>query len=283
MRTKIAPISVVIPARNAERFIEEAIRSVHTQTLRVSEIIVVADDCSDRTKEIASDLRARVLEHDGHNISAGLNLGIKASRQPWIAFLDADDWWHQKKIELQWNAIETFPRAAIVSCDFFTMYPHVPATVSPRRKRERWKGVENAICEKDVYHAERVDGGFLTRFFLATPTVVLRRDVFPRVGLFDEELLYGQTLECFARVLGHYPLAFVQQPLSYHRVHEHNHTNNLNGYWTAYVSIVNKMLRNPDLYAKGASRAHRDYLKANFLQAERLMAQRNQNSAPVQR
>src|SRR5437868_12717579 len=53
-----APISVVIPALNSETFIEDAIRSVQTQTLKVAEIVVIADDCSDRTAEIAVGLGA---------------------------------------------------------------------------------------------------------------------------------------------------------------------------------------------------------------------------------
>jgi glycosyltransferase involved in cell wall biosynthesis len=271
----MAPISVVIPAYNAESFIEEAIRSVQLQTLQVSEIIVIADDCSDRTREIALDLGARVLEHKRRNMSAGLNLGVSISKQPWIALLDADDYWDQNKIALQWKAIETFPEVAIVSCDLYTMYPHVTATTSQRRVRERWNDVENVLRNDDVCYAERVDGGFLVRFFLGTPTVILRRDVFSSVGLFDEDLLYGQTLEFFARVLARYPLAFVERPLVYQRVHDRNHTNNFPGCWTSYLSIVDRMLRNPELYATGAGEAHREFLKRNFLQAERLSARWN--------
>ena len=85
-----APVSVVIPAHNAENFLEEAIRSVHAQTLKPSEIIVIADDCTDRTPQIAAELGATVLEQRRRNMAAGLNLGVKASTQPWIALLDAD-------------------------------------------------------------------------------------------------------------------------------------------------------------------------------------------------
>jgi len=58
----VAPISVVIPAHNAGAFLEEAILSVSAQTLRSSEIIVIADACSDRTSEIAAALDSKVIE-----------------------------------------------------------------------------------------------------------------------------------------------------------------------------------------------------------------------------
>ena len=96
---KRAPISVVIPAYNAEKFIQQAIESVHAQTLAVTELIVVADDCSDETESIAEALGATVIKVRARNISAARNAGIGAATQKWIAFLDADDFWTADKIE----------------------------------------------------------------------------------------------------------------------------------------------------------------------------------------
>ena len=70
-----APISVVIPAHNAERFLAEALQSVQAQTIKPAEIIVVADACTDRTPQIATDFGAIVLEQNRRNMAAGLNLG----------------------------------------------------------------------------------------------------------------------------------------------------------------------------------------------------------------
>ncbi len=269
---KPAPISVVIPAFNAETFIEEAIRSAQNQTLPVSEIIVVADDCSDRTRAIASDLGARVFEHNRRNMSVGLNLGISQSTQPWIALLDADDYWHPDKIALQWEAIENFPAVGLISCDHYVIYPHVIASASQHELRERWQFVEDVVQNGDCYYIERADGAFMTRFFIDTPTAVLRREVFSTIGLFDESLSHFQTFEFFARVLARYPLAFIQQPLVYSRVHDRNHTRELRG-WPSHLAVVDRMLKHPEQYAAGAGRAHREYLKKNFAQAERFLAQ----------
>jgi len=112
-----APISVGIPAYNAEKYLEEAIGSVHAQTLPVTEIIVIADDCTDRTPQIAAQLGATVLEQKRRNMAAGLNLGVSKSAQPWIAFLDADDVWDKDEIASQWKVIDAFP-AAIVSWSY---------------------------------------------------------------------------------------------------------------------------------------------------------------------
>jgi len=114
-----APISVVIPAHNAERFIQEAIESVLAQTLPVAEVIVIADDCSDDTRAIARRLGATVFEGKHRNISAATNQGIRAAGQEWIALLDADDFWETRKIESQWKAVQAFPDAPIISCTLY--------------------------------------------------------------------------------------------------------------------------------------------------------------------
>lgn len=268
-----APISVVIPAHNAESFIEEAIRSVQAQTLPVAEIIVIADDCKDRTPQIAAELGAIVLEQKRRNMAAGLNVGIKASSQPWIALLDADDFWDKDKIALQWKAIETYPTAAMTSCDVLTLMDGKVTSRSKRHLRERWKDLKH-VTRDDCHYLERIGGDFLTRFFIATPTVVFRRDVFTSVGLFDEGLLFGQTLEFFARVLARYPLAFVERPLVYQRVHDRNHTRDFAGWWASYISIVDRMLKHRELYPQGAGEAYRERLKLHFHKTERSLVQR---------
>lgn len=111
----------------------------------------------------------------------------------------------------------------------------------------------------------------MTRFFIDTPTAILRREVFSTIGLFDESLSHFQTFEFFARVLARYPLAFIQQPLVYSRVHDQNHTRELRG-WTSHLTVVDRMLKHPEQYAAGAGQAHREYLKRNFGQAERFLA-----------
>jgi glycosyltransferase involved in cell wall biosynthesis len=268
----LAPISVVIPAYNAEDFLEEAIQSVRAQTLQPAEIIVIADDCTDRTPQIAADLGAIVLEQKRRNMAAGLNLGVNASSQPWIALLDADDIWHERKLALQWQAIQNWPAAALISCDRSTLVGKEVTPPSRRYMRERWMDLESLAVKDGCYYLEIVDGDFLPRAGIGTPTVMLRRDVFSTVGLFDESLLFGQTLEFFARVLARYPLAFVEQPLVYERRHERNHTNDIRAYWPVYVSIVDRMLKNPHLYPKGTGEAYREHLKQQFVHFERALA-----------
>jgi len=272
---KTAPLSVIIPAYNAEAFLAEAILSVQNQTLKVAETIVVADDCADRTPQIAAELGAIVLQQNRRNMAAGLNLGIKASSQRWIALLDADDIWSKEKVALQWRAIEEYPSAALVAADSFSLQYGTTTHLSAATARKRWENIKSTERPDGIYFVEKVPGKFLPRFDLLTSSALLRRDVFSQVGFFDETLIFGQTLELFARVLARYPLAFVEVPLVYHRLHDRNHTRNIEAYWPMYISIIDRMLRDPQLYPERAGEAYRDRLKQQqFHLFERALAQR---------
>lgn len=273
MTQKKAPISVIIPAHNEERFIAEAIRSVQKQSLPVSELVVIADTCEDRTTEIAAGLGAQVIEMRRRNMAAGLNRGIRATTQPWIAFLDADDFWHPKKIELQWKAIEKFPEAGLLACDCYTVVDGQPFD-SGQRRQERWTGLPHRISTRTCQYLSAVNGDFFTRFYLQTSRVIVRRDAISKAGLLDESFKFWQTVEFFSRVLRHHPLAFVERPLVYQRLHDANHTRDFEGYWKAYVMMIEQMLKKPNSYPPGAGKAYRECLKREFHNRERELATR---------
>jgi glycosyltransferase involved in cell wall biosynthesis len=266
-----APVSVVIPAHNAEEFLEDAIRSVQLQTVRPSEIIVVANGCTDRTAKISAQLGCIVLEHDLPNMAAALNIGVRASSNPWIALQDADDVWEDEKLFLQLKAIEECKKAPIIACDVSTLMDNKITTRSDGYLRDRWIDVDHVLVSPNLRFIRRVDGRFLTRFFITTSTVLVRRDLFSEVGFFDEELVFGQTLEFFARVMARWPLAFVEKPLTCHRVHKHNHTHNLAAYWPSYANLVERMLKYPERYPEGAGREQRAAFKRDFHQTERFL------------
>jgi glycosyltransferase involved in cell wall biosynthesis len=102
-----APVSVVIPAYNAERYIRDAITSIQAQTCRPSEIVVVDDGSSDRTASLASAFTGvRLFQKPNGGPGSARNLGLKHATQPLIAFLDADDIWSPRKIEWQIQSLQ---------------------------------------------------------------------------------------------------------------------------------------------------------------------------------
>lgn len=104
-------MSVVIPAYNASRTIEETLESVINQTHSNLEILVVDDGSTDGTMEIAKSFAARdpriqLIRQTNGGVAAARNAGIAASSGAFVAPLDADDLWHPAKIERQLRVFE---------------------------------------------------------------------------------------------------------------------------------------------------------------------------------
>lgn len=115
-------ISVVIPAYNAAAFIAESIGSACRQTHADLDIVVVDDGSADDTAQIvrtlaAGDRRIRLVEADHRGVSAARNRGIAEARSSLIATLDADDLWHPRKIERQYDLLlRSEPDVGVVYC-----------------------------------------------------------------------------------------------------------------------------------------------------------------------
>ena len=104
-------VSVIVPAHNAERWIEFTLKSAQEQTLNAIEIIVVDDGSTDRTaalveRQAAADSRIRLIRQANGGVGAARNAGILASQAAYLAPLDADDIWFPDKLELQLRAME---------------------------------------------------------------------------------------------------------------------------------------------------------------------------------
>ena len=99
-------VSVVIPAYNAELWIEETLKSVLNQTYRNLEIIVVDDGSSDATVDVVRamvevDARIALVSQENGVVGSARNHGIRLASGAYVAPLDADDLWHPDKIEKQ--------------------------------------------------------------------------------------------------------------------------------------------------------------------------------------
>ena len=103
-------VSVIIPAYNAEKFIQYTLESLLDQTYQNLEIIVVNDGSQDNTSKIVrsfsqKDSRIILLEQSNKGVAAARNLGIQQSKGEYIAPIDADDIWFTEKITKQINCL----------------------------------------------------------------------------------------------------------------------------------------------------------------------------------
>jgi glycosyltransferase involved in cell wall biosynthesis len=179
MTTALPFISVIMPAYNAERFLEEAVASVRRQDYRNLEVIVIDDGSTDRTGEIAKSLGSpvRYLLQAHRGPAVARNRGIREARGDVIAFLDADDLWPDGKLALQIARLRDAPDVDVIL------------------GRIQYRGIDGTEVPDIPF-----EGPDRTVTHVHLGSGVFRRSVFDRVGLFDESLSYSEDLDWSLRV-----------------------------------------------------------------------------------
>jgi glycosyltransferase involved in cell wall biosynthesis len=178
MRTAPSMISVVIPAYNAERYLAQALESVVRQTHTEIEIVVVDDGSTDRSADVARsypDSRVRVVEQPNGGPAAARNHGVRLARGELLAFLDADDLWEPRKLELQLEALQAHPAPAMAFGDL----------IQVRGPADPW-APELAPCG-DAMRAPSIG------------TLLIRVPDFRRVGFFETRWRVGEFIDWYAR------------------------------------------------------------------------------------
>lgn len=194
-------VSVVIAAYNAAPRIRATLESVLSQTSEPLEIIVVDDGSTDDTAIVAQSYGSIVkCILEPHRGRPDRDRGIREARGEFIAFVDADDTWHARKLELQLARIEETHRAWSI-CD------------------AGWTGANHQILDASVFMPVE-DGDILERLFLGNfivaSTPVVAKQVFNVAGYFDDSpgLLAGEDWDLWLRIAARYPVAGVQGKLA---------------------------------------------------------------------
>lgn len=204
--------SVVIPVWNRTEELERAINSVLGQTYDDWEVLVV-DDRSDNFAEIKAivdrfnNSKIRLLRLPEHiNAAAARNLGVKESTGDWIAFLDSDDYFERRKLEVVKAEIEKSK-----GCEKEIYYSKFTTnqTVFPKR----------GICpEESVSDYLFVHGGFI-----GTPGIVIKR-IDAINNLFNESCKKHQDYEFLLRLESSgFVLRYIEQPLWIRSFRESDH------------------------------------------------------------
>jgi glycosyltransferase involved in cell wall biosynthesis len=170
-------VSVVIPVRNNEHFLGAAIESVLDGDYDDHEVIVVDNDSTDGSAEVARRYPVRYVHQANRGQAGGRNRGIEMARGELIAFLDSDDEWTPDKLSRQVGHLDANPRL-----DF--LIAHMRAVLESGVPRPGW------MPPKWLTDGER---GALPG------TLVARRCAFDRAGLFDPAFEITSDTDWFVR------------------------------------------------------------------------------------
>ena len=195
--------TAIIPAYNAEGFIREAIDSILAQTRSAAEIIVVDDGSKDGTRAVVESYGDRVqfVQQANQGPSVARNRAAHMATSELIAFLDADDAWEPRKLELQMKAFADYPTAVLSYTSLLMMEPD----------GSQW-----------VQHAVATDG-LRDKLRLGNPSILPSCVMMPRQALLDSggfvtNLRGSEDWDMWLRLQNLGPFCAVNEPLTRYRV-----------------------------------------------------------------
>jgi len=209
-------ISVIMSSYNHEKYLAETIESVLCQSYRDFELIIV-DDCSrDGSQRIIvsyqeQDVRIRSIFHEKNKgISKTLNDGISIAKGDFIAFIDSDDIWVNKKLEKQLEILKR--ENAIVWSEGEVIDGHGQCTgkTFTQMHRASKKKKNGNIFEELLYDN-----------FIFGSSMIFKSEYLPETG-FDENLHYLNDYRFAVDLAKQHNYYFIEEPLAKYRVHGKN-------------------------------------------------------------
>jgi glycosyltransferase involved in cell wall biosynthesis len=202
-------VSILMPTFNRLQFLPPTIESVLSQSLTAWELII-ADDGSDTDTraylQSLTDPRIRVLwmAHSGKP-PVMLNAALRVARGEFVAFLDSDDVWLPRKLELQVASLRRQPERRW-GCTAFALIDAAgrPLAVA----RTGWPSVSGQVRDR-----------LFTDAVIAMPSVIATRSLLEQVGLFDEELTMNYDGDLWLRFAELSELDGIDEPLTLVRRH----------------------------------------------------------------
>ena len=209
-------IAAVMPVYNGRLWVEQALRSVLTQTVPADEIIVIDDGCTDDSIELVRALahdqpRIRIIAQPNAGQSAARNFAISLCTSEWIALIDQDDVWYPNHLEVLADTVKKHRglRLGWVYSDFDDI------------------DVDGRMVNRDFIGHTKVDNPkrdlmkVLAQGFIIQPSATLiRREAILEVGGFDERLSGYEDDDLFLRIFrADYDNTFISSPTSQWRIH----------------------------------------------------------------
>ena len=222
-------ISIIIPTFNRASLLPFAIKSALSQTFTDFELLILDDASTDNTYEVAesflTDPRVRLVKHPKNiGITENRNYGLSIANGKYIAMLDSDDvWLDSHKLERQLEILKSHPSIGIVGTYV---------------KKINGNGKEIGIIS---YHAadDSIRKNMMWRNQFTQSSVLIRKQVFDDVGLYDENIPIWEDYELWLRIGEKYQFRNIPEFLTGYREHEGNiskesESKSIKAYWMIY-------------------------------------------------
>lgn len=196
--SKKSLISVIIPTHNRANLLKKAIKSVLVQTFQNFEMIVADDSSTDDTKKVVKGFKDKRIKYFlkkrfPNTPAATRNDGIKKAKGKYIAFLDDDDEWLPKKLEIQLRYFKENPKVGLIHTKYY-----------------------------DVYNGKKIE-----KKDIGCSTVMIKKECIDKYGFFDEKLICAEDRDLWMRIMKKYEKIFINEVLVVHKIHKKQVSSNI--------------------------------------------------------
>jgi len=207
-------VTAAIVTHNRAQYLPRAIESVLDQTFGDLEVVVVDDGSTDETDQVVAPFldRIRYVRQENQGRAAARNRAVALAQGELIAFCDSDDCWFPDRIERQLEAFDRTPDAGMV-------HGQVEVIDRAGRTLPDQTAAHRALLAGAHRHGATY-AGYASNCRCFSSTILVRRDVFDTVGLYDPELMI-EDYDFYLRLVLDYPIEFLDgPPLARYRLHE---------------------------------------------------------------
>jgi glycosyltransferase involved in cell wall biosynthesis len=202
MKNEFPLISVIMIVKNGEAFLKEAIDSVLQQSYSPIEVLIIDGGSVDKTSEIVKSYpEVRYILQNDEGISSAYNQGILSAKGEFVSFNSSDDIWLPKKLEIQYG--------------FFLQNPELQFSITYVQFFA--DKAENLPAHFRVELLHKTVPGYIMESLLA------RKSIFEKTGLFNTEMPVAEDTEWYSKVIDmKIPYHIVKDVLVLKRIHQSN-------------------------------------------------------------
>ncbi|MFQ3189793.1 MAG: glycosyltransferase involved in cell wall biosynthesis [Paraglaciecola sp.] len=214
---KCPKVSVIIPMFNAQNFILETLKNLFLQTFNDFEVVIINDGSTDNSFSLVKqvdDPRIVLIEQKNSGVSVARNTAIMHARGEFVAFLDADDLWHTAKLDIQVKQLEHHPDIDFCYTD-----------------RDLFDDIEDlnlsVEVDSDSIEKQQLFPLLLKHNHIHCSSVMVRRTIFAKIGLFDVMLAASEDSDLWIRAAKSNTVLRIASVLSFYRRHDTNTINSI--------------------------------------------------------
>jgi len=247
--------SVIVPTYNRRDFLTNCIESVLNQSFKDFELIIVDDGSSDHTVTILPEYAGKALNYlfkRHRGVSNARNAGIRISRGKYIAFLDSDDKWDERKLEITHRYIKQFPDIYIFHTD--EIWYKKKKILKQKMKHKKPDGYVYSEC--------------LPLCCIGMSTSVVKSDLFNKTGYFDESLPACEDYDLWLRACVDHEVRLIPEALTIKDGGREDQLSNRPGLDKYRIYSLEKMLNSEQLNSSQRQDTYEELVKKCIIYAK---------------